>query len=603
MHRLVGLRWRPGHFEGRKAAEEIAARVLARGNWRKLISSRGFLLLITEEAADIDPLILPNRMGVVAGALFRQNDNEYSKVVEVDGQVCRDWAETGGASLPQQFWGGYLAILIDNARDRVLVMRDPMGARACFVREVREDGVRIVFTDFADVADWCPLLSVDDEFIRFFLAQPRIVNERTGLQGVREILAGECYALGAEHDGISLCWRPPARRVELAVADLTTLAKNLRARILSAGRAWVSAERPILHRLSGGLDSSIALAALSRAGANIVCVNEWPRGFAEGDERQAARAVAARFGARLVELAYEPAEIDYRKLMEAPLLAKPSIATLSFADPHFHDLAEAGSLLTSGQGGDQVFYRSRAACTIADAVRDRLKLSAIIPLALDAARVSRRSVWPALAMGLEYGALRSPRAYLMKALTDAARKTAPLFAKAAAEAALDDPWVASAISRGPGEAMRALLISDLQYYHGPSLPNQHFLPAPIIATQPVVEYCCAIPTYRSFDGGRDRAVARLAFADDLPPSSVARQRKGDTTRFFGAVAANNSDFVVDALRGGELVKRGLFDEARLEEMPRRAALDFSNELVAEIWLRRINAHHMKLRETEAIVCA
>lgn len=603
MHRLVGFRWRPGHFEGRKAAEAYAARVLGRGNWRQVVGTRGFLLLATETNGDVEPLVLPNGMGLILGALFNREGSEGSRVLEPDLEACRAWAETQGASLAKTCWGGYLAIVVDNTRDRILIMRDPMGARPCFVREEQGDGVRILFTDFEDVAEWSPLQSIDEEFLRLFLAQPRIVNERTGLRGVREILAGECYALGAEGDCASLFWRPPARRVELAAAETEDLARNLRSQVLGACCAWTLLNRPVLHRLSGGLDSSIALAALSQAGGDIVCVNEWPRGYAEGDERQAARAVASKFGAKLVELEYEPQEIDYRKLMEAPLSAKPSIATLSFADPHFHDLAEAGSLLTSGQGGDQVFYRSRAACTIADAVRDRLNPATVISLALDAARVSRRSIWPGLAIGAQYGLLRSPRAYLRNLLMDAARESGPHAAMGAADAALEDPWVKDALARGPGEAMRALLISDLQYYHGPSLLSRTFIPAPVITSQPIVEFCCSIPTYRSYDGGRDRALARLAFADDLPASSVARQRKGDTTRFFGAVAAANGDFIIDALKGGELVQRGLFDAARLDAKPRRAVLDFSNELVAELWLRQIKARHAEQGETQEIASA
>jgi asparagine synthase (glutamine-hydrolysing) len=125
----------------------------------------------------------------------------------------------------------------------------------------------------------------------------------------------------------------------------------------------------------------------------------------------------------------------------------------------------------------------------------------------------------------------------------------------------------------------------------------------VITSQPIVEFCCSIPTYRSFDGGRDRALARLAFGDDLPSSSVARQRKGDTTRFFGAVATANGDFIIDALKNGELVKRGLFDPSRLDAKPRRAVLDFSNELVAELWLRRISACRVEEGEPQETATA
>src|SRR5690606_430428 len=145
-----------------RTAEAHAARLVSRGNWRQVIGSRGFLLLATEESQDFEPVILPNGMGLVAGALFGREAGDYERIIEPDPQMCRDWAETDGASLMQKCWGGYLAIVVDAARDRILIARDPMGARRCFVREDQGDGVRVVFTDYADIAQWSPTPRIDE---------------------------------------------------------------------------------------------------------------------------------------------------------------------------------------------------------------------------------------------------------------------------------------------------------------------------------------------------------------------------------------------------------------------------------------------------------
>ena len=45
-------------------------------------------------------------------------------------------------------------------------------------------------------------------------------------------------------------------------------------------------------------------------------------------------------------------------------------------------------------------------------------------------------------------------------------------------------------------------------------------------SQPLVELCLRIPTYVLTHGGWDRAVARRAFYDDLPPEIRNRRHKG-----------------------------------------------------------------------------
>jgi asparagine synthase (glutamine-hydrolysing) len=592
MHRVLGLRWKPGDHASRQMIEDAIARLKQGAGWREVSHTRGFRLFVTETARDVDPIILPDGAGLVLGAFFQRTEAGHRAKRQVQTDELRAWCETDGAALAASCWGNYLALIVDARGDRILVARDPMGGRPCYV--VRLDHkAQIIFTDLADLAAIHQLPEIDAQFIGWFLTQPRLVSERTGLRGVREILAGECYAIGVDGAEAHLMWQPPRPSSDMIAAPVGEIAQDLRACVCAAAAAYAGVNIPILHRLSGGLDSSIALTALVAAApeAPLRCINEFTVDLGEGDEREAARASARRLGVELIEMGYRSTDLRYDALLDMPLSAKPSITQMSFADTQLvaHGDFQSATLVTSGQGGDQVFYRSNALCTVADAVRDGLSLKRVLATALDAARVSRRSIWPALQMALEYGYLRHAEAYVRDVLRAAASGEEKGLVEQVVEEAMGDPWVREGLKAGPGVGMRALHLADLQYYHAPSVITAYAIPAPVLTAQPVVEYCCRIPTYRTIEGGRDRAIARLAFAVDLPASAVARHRKGDTTRFFVQVAEHNADFICDVLGNGELAQMGLFDPKRLDQKPKSAAFDFSQELVAEIWLRRIKA--------------
>jgi asparagine synthase (glutamine-hydrolysing) len=593
MNRVLALVRSASDPRARRRSDALAEVLLRTEGWTEIVDRRGMRLFAASSNSDIAATALPNGRGIVLGVLFREVDSGPRRVTEVSAEEIARWCDTDGAALTQSCWGGYLAVLL-GSNDRLLVIRDPAGARPCFVSPADDAGVRIVFTHAQDYARIAPLPDVDEQFLAMFLAQPRLVTERTGFKGVREILAGECVIVQGGQVSSAIVWRPPPRDRRLRHAASAVIARQLRQVVERNVAPWAQLGLPILHRLSGGLDSGIALAALTSGErrADIRCITERPEGYPEGDEAEAARAVACRLGVPLIEANYRPEDMRYDTLVDAPISAKPSLTELSQADDNF--LRVAGemarpALLTSGQGGDQVFYRSNAICLAADGVRDRLSPTELIGVALNAARASRHSVWPVLAHAIEYGLLRNPSHYVRKVLQSAATTEDEAVREQAVREALEDDWVRAAGRRGPGEVMRALLLSDLQYYHGPGQLGRQFVLAPVLALQPIIEFCCSIPTYRTIDGGRDRGLARLAFADKLPASAVDRRRKGNTTRFHAAVAAANAPFMRDMLCAGELEQRGLFRSDSMTAASPTAVLDFSAHLVAELWLRKVKA--------------
>jgi asparagine synthase (glutamine-hydrolysing) len=97
---------------------------------------------------------------------------------------------------------------------------------------------------------------------------------------------------------------------------------------------------------------------------------------------------------------------------------------------------------------------------------------------------------------------------------------------------------------------------------GNIFPRDRFGPLvlPLLA-QPIVELCLSIPTWMWCAGGRDRSVARQAFADLLPHAIVQRRSKGGPDNFACQVIERNKAQLRDMLLNGQLARHGLLDVA------------------------------------------
>ena len=112
-------------------------------------------------------------------------------------------------------------------------------------------------------------------------------------------------------------------------------------------------------------------------------------------------------------------------------------------------------------------------------------------------------------------------------------------------------------------------------------------------SQPVMELCLRIPTYVLTDGGWDRAVARRAFYDDLPPEIRNRRHKGGIEEHLRLTLEHNRAFLRELLLDGALVREGVIDRGRVAEVLSGRATPIgtgSGEVLEyagiEAWLKR-----------------
>lgn len=596
MQRVLALRWRPGEPRGRARAEQLSERALAVRPWTQVVNRRGVRILHCSCQADPHSLFLPDQTGLVVGPLFHALDQAKGAqpVALPNAAQAHQWCISGPETFVRNFWGSYLALLHDRQHDVLYVLRDPAGARPCFHAVM--DGVDVVFTHAEDFVAMGGELEVDADWLSAFIAQPRHVSARTAIKGVREVTSGQCLSLKRSESIVVSAWRPVGLGPCFGVEDFETVAQGLRAVVEYSAGAWGQSAGRILHRLSGGLDSSVALAAL-RAGApdcEIVCLNERPSGLPEGDERIFARTAAANAGVRLIELELPAEGVDFTRLETVELSAKPSLSQLSFAEPRWCDVVkgEGFDFISAGKGGDQIFQRSPPALAVADAACDGAPWRTLASSVIDLARLRDCSIWRLVSPLIMQGWLRRPVRALPVCSVTAPLATDHGRSIATLERALH-PWGEEIERATPGRAFQIQRLADLSYYHMPSL-QQNILPyAPLLASQPVIEFCLRAPPHFMFRGGVDRALERAAFADALPRRILLRRSKGDTTRHFSAVLAGNNAWMRAQLLDGALSRLGVVDSAAL-----KSALDIGEAsgarskaglmacLVAEIWLRQ-----------------
>lgn len=541
MTQYVALSWAENASPPPQAIGWIKRTLAEEPGWRVALDEPTLLVAVSAHRPLAVRKLTP--CGVVIGDLFARNDassEAWAQDRRLRGfdheAVCRDLAD--------RYWGRYVAIL--RAGPASSVFRDPMGGLDCVTW--RASGVEVVASTLPAwlTAGLPPRLALNWDVVAAHLAHPTNVSGPLALDGVHAVTPGVMWT-SREGSGAEVTVWSPADIVRTREPDLEP------GRLVEVFDACVGAlvrDHTVLAEVSGGLDSAIVATALSRAPNTRVA--QWLNYYledAEGDERRFARAVARTAGITLTEAVKPRFAIDERLLSEVAQGPRPTVWATDGA--YDRDVARrcldvgADALLT-GKGGDTVFFQMATALVAADHLRARGVRGLFDPVIADVARWTRRSVWAVL------------RASLLASgpLAGASRGTA---------ATTRHPWLRDIADLPPGKRLHIRSLASCLTFSGDCRRSQaaHLI-HPILA-QPVVEHCLALSTVVLTQGRRDRALARRAFADRLPPEVANRRGKGDATAFFGRALAEHRDFLRAHLLDGRLAAAGLLNRRRLEE--------------------------------------
>jgi asparagine synthase (glutamine-hydrolysing) len=595
MYPFVALLWDADDPEATATAGQWAQQLCrASVPWENLLISDGLTVFATPPAdPSLRRYVLPQHSGVVLGKLFSANLSKASldSIDEIDELAASEIIRTGGQHLVRNFWGGYVALLADRQARCGYVIRDSSGKIPCYYR--RFGDVTVVFSDINDLTPLeLPEPTVNWKYLAAFISSSQSQIRPCAFSEVRELLVGECLTVQGRSESQTAIWDPRAicrqgwiDRYEDAVAALQEVAQK-------CIDAWARSYETVLLSLSGGFDSALLLGLLSRwlSRLRIQCLNQYSSAPHE-DEREYARAAALLAGVPLLEVPMDSAADRFdSRLLHIPKTVKPSVTALfRFLEINLINRVaeEAGArTLWTGQGGDHIFLQTTDGSSAGDYLDTCGLRPGFIAAVRDAARLSRRPYW---------SVLRSACSHRRDVPDSLAPK--PCFVNSAALP--DDvgeyvlpPWATDAEDLPRGKGLQIRFLAEVANRHRPiarleRAPQHHSL-----LSQPLVETCLRIPTHLLLQGGRERALAREAFAKQVPSQILRRRDKGSILSHTTEMIRRSEPFLRELLLEGRLVEADVIVRKELEPYIVRGQpfreehlLPFLACIAAEVWAR------------------
>ena len=537
MYRYIALL----HTRGNNAGNSIEDESLLAAGLRRVAAIGNYSV---HASADTPVLRIASGAIVIGHIFWRDNSAPVDEPLPFATVRPRDLVDR----LIRQCWGEY--VLLQGGRgDRLTILRDPSGGAGC----VYSCTGSFVTSDIS-LATRAGLFSrqVDWDFIRDTLAYPHLKTGRTGLSGLRELLPGRKLQVSRQDLATDEVWTPwEFVSEDHRHRDPREAQVEVRGAVASTVRAWAEADRSLLLELSGGLDSSIVAACLLEANAEVACCN-LVTPVPGADERHYARAMSELLQSDLHvrTLRLEGAEFEFRP---PPHAAAPSTWFLQHASNEVKESIGkqlgVGSYF-SGGGGDTVFGYTQTAAPAADAFRER-GASAGLRAIRDLAELHQCTVWKAgrLTAKKLFGPPKPPRT-----------PEHSFLAGTSAMVASDlHPWFKAPSNALVGDRERIFDLAGNQVFRdGIARGGPWQLRMPLLS-QPVMEACLKVPSWMWISGGRNRAVARDAFAHVLPHDILHRRSKGTFMNYSGAIYRRNRHRLRDFLLNGQLESRGLLD--------------------------------------------
>jgi asparagine synthase (glutamine-hydrolysing) len=567
--------------------------------WKLLDAGKGISLFHSPPPGRcLEALELPAGNGGILGTLFPMDLGVSPRnwVPLIDEKLAAEIVRTRGRHLVNMFWGGYVAFLNDHGATHC-VLRDCSGMIPCYTFVYGD--VTIVMSNIEDISGLpIPSFSVNAQYLAGFIYEAELTQRECGLNEVKELLAGECLELTGRGSRQFAIWDPRTICREHGVEDFQDASRQVRQVTQACVDFWASKYERIMHRLSGGLDSSVILGCLKHSDYRplVTCLH-LESGGADDNERKFAELAAADAG---VELVVQPGYSQHasydERVFRLPRAPKPSVATLGITlEPDLRNLIPAqrkAEAIWDGQGGDHIFFEPRSPFGAVDYAFRHGITGDFSRCVRDAIRRSRLSYWGVLERSIRLGLLRGKwqpeDQYDREAIF-----LNPEIIPADIADYVWQPWSADASDIPPGKRWQICLLACLIHRHRPVPELQYASELHPLFSQPLVELCLRIPLYTLLHGGINRALERAAFRDRVPEAILRRENKGSVAMTLMSKIRECLPFLRDLVLDGVLVQERIIERSALEPylagnrpMNHYAFWPFLSCVAAEVWARK-----------------
>ncbi len=256
-----------------------------------------------------------------------------------------------GECAMERFQGMFALALWDQAEERLLLARDPLGVKPLYYARVQNT---LYFASEMKSILCCPDVSREmdvegmEDYLTFLYTEP----PRTIYRGIRQLPAGHCAVLRKGEWRERRYWNWP---MEASEGNEQDWLEQLRVHLDESMPHYAEADVPVGALLSGGLDSACIVGQLARMGApRTFCI-----GFGDGGGRLDETRAALETSRYL--------NTDHRAIRAYPNVADLLPTMLEHFDEPFgnptallayvlsREVRKHVTVVLSGDGGDEVF--------------------------------------------------------------------------------------------------------------------------------------------------------------------------------------------------------------------------------------------------------
>jgi len=485
-----------------------------------------------------------------------------------------------------RFWGRYVGVRFTGGDRPMALIRDPSGGLECAAWT--QDRLSLVCSS---AEDWMidrlrPPWRINRQRLAQTLYRPITDTGQLLLDGLVALEPGALQPFPLQEPAAVL-WRPSdfARRSLGPAPSIAEASALLTHAVDEAVSGFVRADGLLAVEVSGGLDSSIVAASVVRQAPDTV--RAWLNAHGatlESDERPFARLLGHALGFTPLCAAHETEPMTPASLESAGQGFRPAAGGLDRAyDLHWGRLIRGAgaSALITGKGGDSILMQAASPDVFADLWRSRGWRALWSRDTAELAAANEVSVWT---MVRDARRRRDPG-------VSTSGWEHPMLAPLTDDAGLH-PWLQDCEAFGPAKLFQIAGVADSVSHNLPTALSATVDVRNPLGAQPVVEACLALPAAILTVGGRDRGLARRAFADRLPVEISDRRSKGDMTRLYARMLIDNLDSLRPWLIEGRLAALGLIDAAAAEQeltaealMARGRYATVLATVAVEAWLR------------------
>jgi len=481
------------------------------------------------------------------GEIF--NHAEHRAPLEARGHRFRTRSDTEaivhlyeehGSTCPRELRGMFAFAIWDEKRNVLLLARDRSGIKPMFYATT--PGGDLIFGSEikAILASGMITPEVDDAAVAEYFALGTVSGSRTLIRGVKKLEPGHTLTWKDGRVAIERYWAPPAYEPgRVVVRDLAEAADEFWRRFVEAVDITLMSDVPLGVFLSGGLDSSLIVAAMRERG--VSALRTFSVGFAEAEasELPFARIVAKTFETEHHEVSCTAD--DFFNALPRLTRHRDHPLTFSASIPLFFvsELAVSSvKVVLTGEGSDELFAGYGRYPRALLNLRAGGALDAVLP------NVARGSLAKAIGrLGDDYIGSRLKRSFLARASSfeesylepfadfDAAHRALILNGRSAGAYSELGPLIdRDLLAVNPLEAM---LRFDQMTYMEELLAKQDqmSMAASIESRVPfldhhLIEWAAQLPPDVKLRGGNGKALVRLAAERVLPRSITHTKKRG-----------------------------------------------------------------------------